>query len=253
MGDEHKTNETQVTDTTENAVEQVAEEVKESVTAELKDVVEDAIAETSEVVAEAQENIADAIGGVAEAADSVSEEPEAEPTEEERKAAKKKRFWIEFWDNVRFFAITFLVLYAVFYIFPPYMVSGDSMNNTLTDKAMGFGMRFVDPDHGDIIVFSNNMTRGNDYIKRVIGVPGDTVKLQGKQVYVNGELLTEDYAYFDPASPVPEGYYLEVTLDDDEYFVMGDNRCHSTDSRSIGVVHRDDIKCKMLFFLWGKH
>ncbi len=245
MGDEHITNETQVTEAAENVVEQVAEEVKESVIAEAK--------ETTESIVD----VALAADGAPEVAENpegeTAEESEAEPTEEELKAAKKKRFWIEFWDNVRFFAITFLVLYALFYVFPPYMVSGDSMNNTLTDKAMGFGMRFVEPDHGDIIVFSNNMTRGNDYIKRVIGVPGDTVKLQGKQVYVNGELLTEDYAYFDPKSSVPEGYYLEVTLGDDEYFVMGDNRCHSTDSRSIGVIHRDDIKCKMLFFLWGKH
>ncbi len=210
----------------------------------------------AEAMSEETAEVSEVIETVAEAKETVEEAAEAadpELTEEERKAAKKKAFWIEFWSNVKFFAFTFLFLYALFYVFPPYLVSGDSMNNTLTDKAMGFGMRFVSPEQGDIVVLNNAKTLGKDYIKRVIGTPGDTVLIQGEKVYVNGELLEEDYAYYDPQNPIPEGYHYEITLGEDEFFVMGDNRCHSRDSRSIGAIHRDDFKCKMLFFIWGKH
>ncbi len=176
-----------------------------------------------------------------------------ETSDTETPEERKRRRTIDFWDNVKFFCISFLIIYMVFFIFPPYLVSGDSMNQTLRDKAFGFGIRFVEPDHGDIIVFSNANTRGEDYIKRVIGVPGDTVRIEGDTVYVNGQRLTEEYAYFDPTRA---GMYAEMqkewTLGEDEFFVLGDNRYNSSDSRAIGVVHRDDIKCRMWVFLWGK-
>lgn len=192
-----------------------------------------------------------------------------------KKLARNPR-WVSFWSNLLFIAVWFVVFYVLFHVFPPYMVSGDSMNNTLTDRAFGFGFRYGELERGDIIVFSNSRTNGEDYIKRVIALPGDTIRIQGYDVYVNGEKLDEDYAYIDPAfsgargsyASIPwlttqtytdedgnseYGYCGEYTLGDDEYFVMGDNRCHSNDSRSIGTISRSDVKCKMLFFIWGKH
>ncbi len=178
-------------------------------------------------------------------------EVEIEP-DEETKAQQKKQAMAEFWDCVRFFCISFLIIYAIFFIFPPYIVDGDSMNNTLVDNAMGFGLRIGSPSRGDIVVFSNDKTMGKDYIKRVIGEPGDTVVVMGEQIYINGKPLDEEYAFFDPTRPSLQNEFMEVELDDDEYFVMGDNRCNSADSRSIGPVNARDIKCRMLFFLWGK-
>ncbi len=196
---------------------------------------------------------------------SMSEEELAEAKEE-----YKRRQWKEIWSNIWFFAVSFLVIYALFYIFPPYLVSGDSMNKTLTDKAFGFGLRFGELEQGDIVVFSNEETGGKDFIKRIIACPGDTIRLVNDEVYVNGELLQEDYAYYDPESSnpyvtgyisaddgsgtmIPEYHLKEFTLGDGEYFVMGDNRYHSSDSRRIGCIHRKDVKCRMLFFFWGKH
>ncbi|MDO4318368.1 MAG: signal peptidase I [Lachnospiraceae bacterium] len=198
---------------------------------------------------------------------------EAELSDEELEAAKeeyRRRQRKEIWANIRFFAISFVVIFAIFYVFPPYLVSGTSMNNTLSDKAFGFGIRFGELERGDIIVFSNDKTDGKDYIKRIIACPGDTIRLVNDEVYVNGELLEEDYAYYDPDSPfpyvtgyipaedgsgemIPEYHLNEYTLGEDEYFVMGDNRHHSSDSRRIGCIRREDVKCRMLFFIWGKH
>lgn len=200
-------------------------------------------------------------------------ENEAELSDEELEAAKeeyRRRQRKEIWANIRFFAISFVVISAIFYVFPPYLVSGTSMNNTLSDKAFGFGIRFGELERGDIIVFSNDKTDGKDYIKRIIACPGDTIRLVNDEVYVNGELLEEDYAYYDPDSPfpyvtgyipaedgsgemIPEYHLNEYTLGEDEYFVMGDNRHHSSDSRRIGCIRREDVKCRMLFFIWGKH
>ncbi len=197
----------------------------------------------------------------------------SEMDEEELKAAKaeyRRRQRKEIWANIRFFVISFCIIYAVFYVFPPYLVSGESMNHTLTDKAFGFGIRFGDLERGDIVVFSNEETGGKDYIKRIIACPGDTIELYNDEVYVNGELLEEDYAYYDPSYPfpyisayipleegsstlIPEYHLEEFTLGEGEYFVMGDNRHHSSDSRQIGCITRDDVKCRMIFFLWGKH
>lgn len=209
----------------------------------------------------------------AQAKSELDAEIEAELSAEELEAAKeeyRQRQRKEIWANIRFFAISFVVIFAIFYIFPPYLVSGTSMNNTLTDKAFGFGTRFGELERGDIIVFSNSKTGGKDYIKRIIACPGDTIRLVNDQVYVNGELLEEDYAYYDPDNPFPyvTGYVLaddgsgdmipeyhldEFTLGEDEYFVMGDNRHHSSDSRAIGCIQKEDVKCRMLFFIWGKH
>ena len=194
-----------------------------------------------------------------------------------KKLAQNKT-WTAFWSNLLFIAVWFVIFYVLFYVFPPYIVSGESMNETLSDKAFGFGFRYGELERGDIVVFSNEETKGEAYIKRVIAVPGDTIRLEGYSIYLNGELLTEDYAYIDPAFTGTRGSYVnteklpwlslaacqnadgdtefaycgEYTLGEDEYFVMGDNRCHSNDSRSIGTISRKDVKCKMLFFLWGK-
>ncbi len=205
---------------------------------------------------------------VAEAVEEVIPMPAEDGSAEDAAAVlaeERRAKWKEIKSNILFFGISFIVIYLVFYVFPPYLVSGDSMNKTLTDKAFGFGIRFCDLKKGDIIVFSNSKTRGDDYIKRVIACPGDTIEIINNEVYVNGKLVDEDYAYYDQAlsgdtfildgngNKIPRYHLEEITLGDDEYFVMGDNRNHSTDSRRIGVVRKEDVKCKMLFFIWGKH
>jgi signal peptidase I len=105
------------------------------------------------------------------------------------------------------------------------------------------------PERGDIIVFHYPGDTDEDYIKRVIGVPGDTVEMRDQQVYVNGERLNEPYINEDcTVSDCPDRVF--PTLGADEYFVMGDNRNHSTDSRRGWVVERQHIVGEALVRYW---
>ena len=126
------------------------------------------------------------------------------------------------------------------------VVDGDSMNDTLqngdnliVDK---LSYRFINIDRFDIVVFRNHDEKNNFYIKRVIGLPGETIQITGDDIYINGELLEEDYGKEAMDSP---GCAAEpITLGADEYFVLGDNRNCSKDSRDaehVGNVKRDWI------------
>ena len=98
-----------------------------------------------------------------------------------------------------------------------------------------------------------------DFIKRVIGLPGDTIELRNKKVYINGKPLDEPYVHFlfPPPGDTPEEdfdvrvHYGPVTVPPDHYFMMGDNRDNSEDSRYWGFLPRDYVKGKALFIYWS--
>lgn len=96
-----------------------------------------------------------------------------------------------------------------------------------------------EPQRGDIVVFHYPHDPADDYIKRVIGLPGETVELRGQQVYINGVQLEEPYLN-EPCTPraCPDRTWA---LGANEFFVMGDNRNHSTDSRAFGPIQRANI------------
>ena len=189
--------------------------------------------------------------------------------------AKRKTFWRSIASEIAFFAISFLVILTIFFVFPPYVVNGPSMQKTLDNKAFGFGYRFGTPQRGDIVIVNTGDreegTSGDYFIKRVIGVPGDTIKCVYEtydydvtlsdgsvvyaggrvyRVYLNGNMLDEPYVWFGDVNFARE---CECTLGEDEYFIMGDNRFNSNDSRAFGPVSRSDIQCKMIIFIFGKH
>ena len=114
----------------------------------------------------------------------------------------------------------------------------------------------------DIVVFKYPEEPDRDFIKRVIGLPGETVEIRDKKVSINGRLLDEPYAHFlEPASTPSEFHeitslgvrdrYGPVTVPPNEYFVMGDNRDNSQDSRYWGFLRRDYIKGKALVIYWS--
>jgi signal peptidase I len=102
-------------------------------------------------------------------------------------------------------------------------------------------------EHGDIVVFRYPIEPSKSYIKRVIGLPGDRVRIADGRVYVNDELLTENYvppSYFDSRS------YREVVVPHDAFFVLGDHRLMSNDSREFGFVNQEFIYGKAVFVYW---
>ncbi|MBL8131907.1 MAG: signal peptidase I [Anaerolineae bacterium] len=104
-----------------------------------------------------------------------------------------------------------------------------------------------EPQRGDIVVFHYPNNPQQDYIKRVIGRPGDTVEIRDRQVYVNGEALNEPYIN-EPCANSCSDRVWEIGAD--EFFVMGDNRNHSSDSRAFGVVNRRFIVGEALVRYW---
>ena len=147
-----------------------------------------------------------------------------------------------------------IVLLCVFvipkYILQRTIVKGTSMENTLhhnesllVDKLSYY---FSEPDRFDIIVFYPRKNNSKEYyVKRVIGLPGETIQIINSEIYINGELLEEDYG----KNPILySGIAKEpITLSANEYFVLGDNRLSSFDSRysDIGLITREKIDGKV--------
>ncbi len=118
-----------------------------------------------------------------------------------------------------------------------------------------------EPKRGEIIVFQFPLDPKKDFIKRCIGVPGDTIEIKDKKLYVNGELQEEGYAIYEDEKIYPNSRQLpvmyrnrdnlaSVVVPEKSYFVMGDNRDHSYDSRFWGPLDRGSIKGKALFLYW---
>lgn len=125
-------------------------------------------------------------------------------------------------------------------------VSGSSMETTLSDGdnliVDKLSYRFQDPKRFDIVVFPYKYEENTYYIKRIIGLPGDTVQVKDGYTYINGELLESDISGAEVM--IEAGTASEpITLGEEEYFVLGDNRNHSLDSRdpSVGILKREDL------------
>jgi signal peptidase I len=141
--------------------------------------------------------------------------------------------------------------FIIIFIYQPVKVEGTSMMPSLEDQERIFVNKFVyrlEPiSHGDIVVFRYPRDPSKSYIKRVIGVDGDRIRIDGGQVYVNGEALDEDYvppAYADSRS------YPEIVVPPHCYLVLGDHRSMSNDSRDFGPVDQSYIYGKAVFGYW---
>ena len=141
--------------------------------------------------------------------------------------------------------------FIIIFLYQPVKVEGTSMMPGLEDQERIFVNKFVyrwEPiQRGDIVVFRYPRDTSKSYIKRVIGVAGDRVRIENGQVYVNSEALDEDY--------VPNDYadarsYNEVVVPPNSYFVLGDHRTMSNDSRDFGPVNERYIYGKAVFGYW---
>jgi len=165
-------------------------------------------------------------------------------------------FLVDTIESILIAASIFLVIYI--FLFRPFQVTGESMVPNFKDKEYVLTnlitLRFHTPRQGDVIVFQAPPAPDKDFIKRVIGEPGDTVMVKNGSVYVNGQLYDES-SYLKPEVKTYGGSFLQdnqtVTVPPDNYFVMGDNRTNSRDSRYWGFVPRENILGRPLFVYWS--
>lgn len=146
-----------------------------------------------------------------------------------------------------------IAIVVILFLYQPVKVEGTSMMPSLVDQERIFINKFVyrfgfgDIQRGDMVVFHYPTDPSKSYIKRVIGLPGDTVAIEDGVVFVNGRRLDETY--------VPDEYRDRQTLPltkvpSDHYYVLGDHRTSSNDSRSWGPVERQYIYGKAVFVYW---
>ncbi len=132
-----------------------------------------------------------------------------------------------------------------------FRIVGDSMFPTLESGQFllveRVSYRFSEPKRGDIIIFEYPRAPQEDFVKRVIGLPGETVEITGGDVYINGALLEEPYVHGQRTLAYRP---ISITLGPDEYFVMGDNRNASSDSRTWGPLPRHNIIGRAWLCYW---
>ncbi|MBR6094174.1 MAG: signal peptidase I [Lachnospiraceae bacterium] len=180
--------------------------------------------------------------------DEVSKTEESKNEESKSEGKRKlKPFWKDAIELVIYFLIVLgISVFIVLFVGQRTIVEGTSMNPTLNDKdnliVDKITYRFNDPQRFDVIVFPYQHKKHTYYIKRIIGLPGETVLIdRDGNIYINDQILNEDYGnevILDPGRAEEK-----IVLGEDEYFVLGDNRNNSSDSRDymVGNIKRKDF------------
>ena len=162
-------------------------------------------------------------------------------------------FWTDFLNTaLAFLLIAGAAVLVLMFVGRAAIVNGNSMQPTLQNGDLLLVQRlgYQDPQRFDIVVFDSGDGQGTLYIKRIMGLPGETVQVADGMLLIDGEPLADSYGL----EPMDSGGIAEIplTLGADEYFVLGDNRNNSGDSRSqaVGPVSRDQIVGKAIFRFW---
>ena len=146
-------------------------------------------------------------------------------------------------EVIPYIVIVVVVVLIRTFIITPVRVDGNSMKNTLKNGDILLLYKLSSIDRFDIIVLDEEKDN-EKIIKRVIGLPGETVAIKKGKIYINDKVIDDEYAYGETSD------YNKVTLRDDEYFILGDNRLISKDSRYFGPIKDNEIKGKIVFRLF---
>lgn len=167
-----------------------------------------------------------------------------------------KNFFIYVWEVIKIVILACLIVAPIrLFIFQPFFVKGQSMEPNFENGDYLFvdelSYRFKDPQRGDVVVFKYPNDVSQRYIKRIIGLPGETVETKDGRVDIfnkDGEKVMKEENY------IPQGVLtlgdVKITLKENEYFVLGDNRVASSDSRRWGPVPREDMIGRVFFRVW---
>lgn len=169
-----------------------------------------------------------------------------------------KKTATDLWDILKLVALALLIVLPIrYFVFQPFIVSGQSMepNYHSTDYLIvdEVSYRTRAPERGDVIVFKYPRNTAFKYIKRIIGLPGETVEIRNKEVYItsNGQTTKLDESSYLPQSVMNAWVRMTemepVVLGEGQYFVMGDNRNNSSDSRVWGILPRGNIIGKTFY------
>jgi signal peptidase I len=154
------------------------------------------------------------------------------------------------WGRDLMIALSLAVVIIIFF-YQPVKVEGTSMAPLISDQERIFINKFVyrfrPIERGDVVVFWYPLDRTKSFIKRVVGLPGDTVEIRAGHMYVNGKLFPEPYV---PAESKDSGSLSPTRIPRGEYFLLGDHRTSSNDSRMFGPVARAFIYGKAVFAYW---
>ncbi|HPA25632.1 MAG TPA: signal peptidase I [bacterium] len=182
--------------------------------------------------------------------------PSFEPTT--KKEEIKESFKQFAWETLKIIIISLVIIFPVrYYLIQPFYVKGQSMEPNFHDNEYliinEIGYRFNNPERGDIVVFKYPKNPSEFYIKRVIGLPGERIKITDGEVTIfnaenpNGKVLDES-SYLAPGTETSGK--LETNLGANEFFVLGDNRSSSKDSRYFGTVDKEFIVGKTWIRGW---
>ncbi|OGM98024.1 MAG: signal peptidase I [Candidatus Yanofskybacteria bacterium RIFCSPHIGHO2_01_FULL_41_21] len=162
-----------------------------------------------------------------------------------------------FWETIKIVVVSLIIILPIrYYVVQPFFVKGASMESNFEDgdyifvDELSYG--FGDPERGDVVIFRYPLDQSQFFIKRVIGLPNETVEIkEGKVIIYNqqnpmGFVLVESYLDVDQET---QGTF-RMKLDGNDYYVLGDNRLRSSDSRVWGALNRSLITGKAFIRLW---
>jgi len=162
------------------------------------------------------------------------------------------------WEIFKIVIIALLIVLPIrYFLFQPFFVKGQSMEPNfesgdylIVDE---ISYRFREPLRGEVIVFKNPQNPSQRFIKRIIGLPGETLTLKDGKVVISAKqkkFILDESAYLPPFVETNARAYQTIALNKDEYFVLGDNRANSSDSRVFGPLPRNNIIGRVLFRPW---
>jgi len=168
------------------------------------------------------------------------------PENKNKKSLFKKQLYLA-WDFLKIVLIAAIIVLPIrYFLFQPFIVKGESMVPTfqsgdylIVDE---ISYKFGDPQRGDVVVLKYPLDLSQRFIKRIIGLPGETVEVKDGKVYIekDGKDITLNEKKYLPGLLITDGD-IRITLPEGKYFVMGDNRQFSFDSRKWGLLPREDI------------
>jgi len=169
-----------------------------------------------------------------------------------------KKILIFIWEIVKVVIISLAIIIPIrYYLIQPFFVKGASMQPSFDNGQYlvinEIGYRFDDPERGDVVVFKYPLDPSQYYIKRVVGLPGEKIEIKDDLIFIYNSNSPEGMK-LDESSYLPEGRItrggINIQLNDEEYFVLGDNRSASSDSRKWGPLPKNNIIGRVWLRAW---